>query len=96
MLCQYHYFNIGPFSMIGDMGYTWNSLWFDRFAKKYDIKQEFVYSPENKVKFNTFEPMREDAEKWLQNYLYETEHELKVAVTSNRSNNFLKKGVKIV
>ena len=46
--------------MIGDMGYTWSSLWFDRFAKKNDVKMEFVYSPENKVKSNPFEPMRED------------------------------------
>lgn len=37
--------NKGPFSMIGDMGYVWSSLWLDRFAKKYDIKQEYVYSP---------------------------------------------------
>ena len=46
--------------MIGDMGYVWNSLWMDRFAKKYEIKQEYVYSPENKVKSNRFEPIKED------------------------------------
>jgi len=47
--------------MIGDMGYAWNSLWFDRFAKKYDVKQEYIYSPENKVKINLFEPIRADS-----------------------------------
>ena len=41
--------------MIGDMGYVWSTLWFNRFAKKYDVKQEYIYSPENKVKFNPFE-----------------------------------------
>ena len=79
--------------MIGDFGYVWNGLWFDRFAEKYDIKQEFVYSPENKVKSNPFEPMKEKYQKWLQNYLYEYEHELKVTVTKNREEHFLRNGV---
>lgn len=79
--------------MIGDMGYVWNSVWLDRFAKKYDIKQEYVYSPENKVKSNRFEPMKPDYEKWLQNYLYENEHALKAAIAENREEHFLRKGV---
>ena len=79
--------------MIGDFGYVWNGLWLDRFAEKYDIKQQFVYSPENKVKSNRFEPMKESYQKWLQSYLYETEHELKVAVTKNREEHFLRSGV---
>ena len=40
--------------MIGDVGYAWNTLWFDKFAEKYDIKQEYVFAPENKVKGNRF------------------------------------------
>lgn len=54
MLCTYIMYDVDGFSMIGDIGYTWNSLWFDRFANKYDVKADFVYSPENKVKFNKF------------------------------------------
>ena len=29
----------------------------------------------------------------MQNYLYETEHELKVSITNNREEHFLRKGV---
>jgi ClpP class serine protease len=81
--------------MVGDMGYLWNSLWLDRFAKKYDMKAEFIYAPENKVKNNLFEPIKPEFEQWTKNYLYEIEHELKTAVTENRSEHFLKKGVSI-
>jgi ClpP class serine protease len=79
--------------MIGDMGYVWSSLWLDRFAQKYDVRQEYVYSPENKVKYNPFEPMKESHEKWLQNYLYENEHSLKSAIVENREEHFLRNGV---
>jgi hypothetical protein len=41
--------------MIGDVGYVWSNLWFSKFAKKYGLKLESVYSPENKIKFNRFE-----------------------------------------
>lgn len=47
--------------MMGDIGASWKTLWFDRFANKYDVKQEFVYAGDNKVKFNSFEPIREDS-----------------------------------
>jgi hypothetical protein len=30
--------------MIGDVGAVWSKLWFNKFAQKYDIKQEFVYA----------------------------------------------------
>ena len=56
------------------MGYVWNTLWFNRFAKKYDVKKEFVYSPENKVKFNPFEELKPESEKWAKNYVFEMEH----------------------
>jgi len=56
--------------MIGDVGYVWSNLWFNRFANKYDIKQEFIYSPENKVKFNRFEEIKPESEKWAKNYVY--------------------------
>lgn len=79
--------------MIGDMGYVWSTLWFNRFAKKYDVKKEFVYSPQNKVKFNPFEEIKPESEKWMKNYVYEMEHELKTALTNNRSEHFLKNGV---
>jgi ClpP class serine protease len=81
--------------MIGDVGYIWGSLWFNRFAKKYDIKQELIYSTENKIKFNPLEEIKPESEKWVQNYLYEMEHELKVAITNNRAQNFSKKGVRL-
>lgn len=93
MLRKYKYLKKGPFSMVGDIGYVWSTLWFNRFAKKYDVKQEFVYSPENKVKFNPFEEIKPESEKWAKNYVYEMEHELKVTLTNNRSEHFLKKGV---
>jgi ClpP class serine protease len=79
--------------MIGDVGYVWSSLWFNRFAKKYDVKQEFIYSPEKKVKFNPFEEIKPESEKWAQNLVFGMEHELKVAITNNRVEHFTKKGV---
>lgn len=42
-------------TLLGDFNYSWSSLWFKKFADKYDIKIDYVYSGENKVKFNPFE-----------------------------------------
>lgn len=61
MLRQYLSYKADTFSMIGDIGYVWSNLWFNRFANKYDIKQEFIYSPENKVKFNRFEEIKPES-----------------------------------
>lgn len=44
--------------MIGDIGFVWSTLWFNRFAKTYDIKKELIFSPENKIKLNPLEEIR--------------------------------------
>lgn len=31
-------------SFIGDFGYNWSTLWFKKFADKYNVKQEYIYS----------------------------------------------------
>jgi hypothetical protein len=41
--------------MIGDVGAVWSKLWYHKFSQKYDIKQEFVFAGENKVKMNPYE-----------------------------------------
>ena len=57
-------------AVLGDFGFNWSSLWFKKFADKYNIKQEYIFSGENKVKFNVFEDIKPESEKWMQNYLY--------------------------
>lgn len=42
-------------TLLGDFNYSWSSLWLKKFADKYDMKIDYVYSGENKVKFNPFE-----------------------------------------
>jgi hypothetical protein len=37
--------------------------------------------------------MKPESEKWAKNLVYEMEHELKVNLTNNRSEHFLKNGV---
>ncbi len=71
--------------MIGDIGFVWSSLWFNRFAKAYNIKKELIHSPENKIKLNPLEEITPESEKWAKNYVYELEHELKVIITNNRA-----------
>lgn len=71
-------------TMLGDFNFSWNKLWYKKFADKYNVRQEFIFSGNNKVKFNPFEDMRPDSEKWMQNYLYHLEHDLKSCVAENR------------
>ena len=61
-------------TLMGDFNYQWSSLWFKKFADKYKIKVDYVYSGENKVKFNPFEEIKPESEKWMQNHLYLLEH----------------------
>lgn len=49
---------IDNFSLIGDVGVAWSKLWYHKFAEKYDIKQEYIFAGENKVKFNQFEEIK--------------------------------------
>lgn len=81
------------FSLIGDVGVVWSRLWYHKFAEKYDIKQEYIFAGENKVKFNQFEDIKPESEKWVKNYIYQIEHELKVGIIGNRTEHFTKKNV---
>lgn len=80
-------------TLMGDFNYQWSSLWFKKFADKYNMKVDYVYSGENKVKFNPFEEIKPESEKWMQNHLYLLEHELKCTVINNRQKIFTKKQV---
>lgn len=80
-------------SLVGDIGYMWSSLWFQKFSEKYNIKQQFVTAGENKVKFNPFDELKPESEKWMQNYLYQLEHDLKVNIINNRNTHFTKNNV---
>lgn len=48
-------------SMIGDFGYSWNSLWLKKFADKYNIKAEYIHGGSNKVKFNPYEDIKPES-----------------------------------
>jgi ClpP class serine protease len=61
MLCEYPLIYKDNFSLIGDVGAVWSKLWYHRFAEKYNIKQEFVFAGENKVKFNPFEEIKPES-----------------------------------
>ena len=80
---------------MGDFGYSWSSLWYKNFAEKYNMKQEYITAGENKVKFDKFKEIKPEAEKWMKNYLYLLEHELKVNIIDQRSEKFERLGVKI-
>ena len=73
---------------------VWSRLWYHKFAEKYDIKQEYIFAGENKVKFNQFEDIKPESEKWVKNYIFQIEHELKVGIIGNRTEHFTKKNVR--
>lgn len=31
-------------SLLGDFGYGWSTLWFKKFADKYNVRQEYIFS----------------------------------------------------
>ena len=70
--------------MLGDVGYSWQSLWLDRFASKYDVSQEFVAAGENKVKFNPFEPIKPESEEWMKAHLARMQSHLKQGLSDIR------------
>lgn len=45
-------------TLLGDFNYSWSSLWLKKFADRYNVRMEYLYSGENKVKFNPFEDIR--------------------------------------
>ena len=57
-------------SLVGDFGYSWSSLWFKEFAEKYKVRQEYITAGNNKVKFDVFNDIKPESEKWMKNYLY--------------------------
>ena len=86
-------FSIDSMSLIGDFSYSWSSIWLKKFADKYNIRQEYVHGGQNKVKFNIYEDIKPESEKWMQNYLYLLEHDLKVTIINQRNEQFLKNNV---
>jgi len=45
------------------------------------------------VKLNPYEEIKPESEKWVKNYIYQIDHELKVGIISNRKEHFNKKNV---
>lgn len=85
MLVIYPLTALDPMSLIGDVGYVWKKIWFQKFADKYNVKQEFLAAGQNKVKFNPFQDLKPESQKWMKNYLFLKEHELKSTIINNRS-----------
>lgn len=75
-------------SLIGDLGYSWNSVGLQRFKDKFNISQEFVYAGKHKIDFNPFDELKTESKEWMQSHLYNKEHELKVTVVRNRATAF--------
>ena len=82
-------------SLLGDFSFSWSSMWLKKFADKYNIRQEYVHGGKNKVKFNVYEDIKPESEKWMQNHLYLLEHELKVSTINHRNDHFLKNNVPV-
>ena len=45
------------------------------------------------MKFNIYEDIKPESEKWMKNYLYLLEHDLKTVIINQRQNHFAKKNV---
>lgn len=75
-------------SLLGDLSYTWSSIGLKRLAEKWNISQEYLYQGRNKIQFNPWDELRPESRDWMQNYLYDIEHELKVQIVRNRVNAF--------
>jgi hypothetical protein len=88
VLCTYAESNPDRMSLIGDLGYSWNSVGLQRFKDKFNISQEFVYAGKHKIDFNPFDELKTESKEWMQSHLYNKEHELKVAVVRNRATAF--------
>lgn len=87
--------DLDSMTLMGDYSFAWSSIWLKKFADKYNIKQEYIHGGENKVKFNIYEDIKPESEKWMQNYLYLLEHDLKVSIINNRNTHFMKNKVYI-
>lgn len=75
-------------SLIGDLGYTWNSVGLNRFKDKFNVSQEYIYAGRHKIDFNPFDELKPESKEWMQNHLYSKEHELKVEIVRNRAQAF--------
>ena len=81
--------------MIGDVGCHWSRLWYNRFAQRHNIKQEYVHAGENKVKLNPFEEIKPESKEWVENYIKGLNSDLTSALLTNRNSSFTKHNVHI-
>lgn len=75
-------------SLVGDFGYYNTTLGFKDFLKDKMIGAEVLRAGINKARMNPFEDLTENDRKWLQNYVYALEHELRSTVIKNRLSQF--------
>lgn len=61
------------YSIIGDFGYTFRSFGLKDFIKDWKIDQSYVYQGDKKVRLNSFEDLKPEDSKWIQNILVEKE-----------------------
>ena len=73
---------------MGDFGYYSNTLGFKEFLKEHRVGAEVLRAGVNKARMNPFEELSETDRKWMQNYVYSLEHELRSTVIKNRHNQF--------
>jgi hypothetical protein len=48
-------------SLIGDLGYTWNSVDLTKFKDKFNISHEYIHTGKNKIQFNPFEELKQES-----------------------------------
>jgi ClpP class serine protease len=79
--------------MIGDVGCNWSRLWYSRLAQRHNVKQEYVYAGENKVKLNPFEEIRPESKEWVESYIKGLHLDLTSALQANRNSHFARNNV---
>jgi hypothetical protein len=86
---------IDSFSLLGDVDVMLSKLWYHKFAEKYDVRQEFIFAGENKVKFNPFEEIKPESVKWVKDYFGQIDQELKVVIVNTTEPNISKKRMQL-
>lgn len=88
MLHEYIDCHADKTTMLGDLGFTWRGYDLTKFAEKFNIKIEYIHAGKQKISGDMFKELDPQTKEWLQNHMYNMEHELKVEVIKNRAEAF--------
>ena len=71
---------------MGDFGYYSATVGVKGLLKDWKVGFQVMRAGVNKATMNPLEDLPERDEKWMQNYLYSVEHELRSTIVKNRIN----------